>query len=70
MNFSNKGIELELGYNTRIGDVKISMNGNITTDKNRVNYIDGLPGAFIQGGQYGSNGAIYLTRSTAGMPVF
>jgi TonB-linked SusC/RagA family outer membrane protein len=69
MNFSNKGIELELTYNTHIGDVKIDMGGNITTDKNRVNYIDGLPDAFIQGGQYGSNGAIYLTRSVVGMPV-
>jgi TonB-dependent starch-binding outer membrane protein SusC len=69
MNFSNKGIELELGYKTHIGDVKIDMNGNITTVTNRVNYIDGLPGSFLQGGQYGSNGAIYLTRSTVGKPV-
>jgi TonB-dependent starch-binding outer membrane protein SusC len=69
MNFSNKGIELELSYKTHIGDVKIDMGGNITTDKNRVNFIDGLAGAFIQGGQYGSNGAIYLTRSVVGMPV-
>ena len=69
MNFTNKGIELELTYNTHIGDVKIDMGGNITTDQNRVNYIDGLPGAFIQGGQYGSNGAIYLTRSIVGKPV-
>jgi len=69
MNFSNKGIELELGYKTRIGDVKIDMGGNITTDQNRVNYIDGLPGAFIDGGQYGSNGAIYLSRSVVGRPV-
>lgn len=69
MNFSNKGIELEIGYKTHIGDVKIDMGGNITTAKNRVNYIDGLAGSFIQGGQYGSNGAVYLTRSVVGMPV-
>lgn len=69
MNFTNKGIELELGYKTHISDVKIDMSGNISTDQNRVNYIDGLPGAFLQGGQYGSNGAIYLTRSTVGRPV-
>jgi TonB-linked SusC/RagA family outer membrane protein len=69
MNFSNKGIELELGYNSHIGQVKYDMAFNITTDKNRVNYIDGLPGAFIQGGVYGSNGAIYLTRSVVGLPV-
>ncbi len=69
MNFSNKGIELELGYHSKIGQVHYDMGFNITTDQNRVNYIDGLPGAFIQGGVYGSNGAIYLTRSVVGMPV-
>ena len=45
------------------------MGGNITTDKNRVNYIDGLAGANIIGGSFGSNGAIYLTKSVVGMPV-
>jgi TonB-linked SusC/RagA family outer membrane protein len=69
MNFSNKGIELELGYHSKIGQVKYDMGFNITTDKNRVNYIDGLPGAFVQGGQFGSNGAIYLTRDVVGQPV-
>jgi TonB-linked SusC/RagA family outer membrane protein len=69
MNFSNKGLELELTYNSHIGKVKYDMGFNITTDKNRVNYIDGLPGAFIQGGQFGSNGAIYLSRDVVGQPV-
>lgn len=69
MNFSNKGIELELGYNSHIGDVKYDMAFNITTDKNRVNYINGLSGTFLQGGQYGSNGANYLTRSIVGQPI-
>src|ERR1700743_1990989 len=69
MNFSNKGIELELGYKTHIGDVKIDMGGNITTDKNRVNYIDGLPGSYLSGGYYGSNGAVSISRSVVGQPV-
>lgn len=69
MNFSNKGLELELGYRSHIGHVNYDMGFNISTDKNRVNYIDGLPDAFIQGGQYGSNGAIYLTRDVVGQPV-
>jgi TonB-linked SusC/RagA family outer membrane protein len=69
MNFSNKGIELELGYKSHIGHVNYDMGFNISTDKNRINYIDGLPGAFIQGGQYGSNGAVYLTRNVVGQPV-
>jgi TonB-linked SusC/RagA family outer membrane protein len=69
MNFSNKGIELELAYHSKIGQVHYDMGFNISTDKNRINYINGLPGAFIQGGQYGSNGAIYLTRNVVGQPV-
>lgn len=69
MNFSNKGIELELGYHSKIGQVHYDMGFNITTDKNRVNYIDGLPGAFIQGGLFGSNNSTFLTRSVVGQPV-
>ncbi len=69
MNFSNKGIELELGYHSKIGQVHYDMGFNITTDKNRVNYIDGQPGAFIQGGVFGSNDAIFLTRDVVGQPV-
>jgi len=62
MDFSNKGLELELSYNSHIGEVKYDMGFNITTDKNRVNYINGIQGTFFQGGQYGSNGANYLPR--------
>jgi hypothetical protein len=69
MNFSNKGIELELGYHSKIGQVHYDMGFNIATDKNRVNYIDGLPGAFVQGGLFGSNNSTFLTRSVVGQPV-
>ncbi len=69
MNFSNKGIELELGYHSKIGEVHYDMGFNITTDQNKVNYIDGQPDAFIQGGVFGSNNAIFLTRSVVGQPV-
>ena len=69
MNFTNKGVELEMGYNSRIGDLRFEMSFNIATYRNRVNYIDGQDSAFIQGGQFGSNGAIYLTRSVVGKPV-
>lgn len=69
MDFSNKGIELELGYHSKIGQLHYDMNFNISTDKNRVNYIDGLPGAFIQGGLFGSNNSTYLTRAVVGQPV-
>lgn len=38
---SNKGIELQLGYNTRIGAVNFNVSGNITTVKNRVITLNG-----------------------------
>ncbi len=69
MNFTNKGVELELGYNNHIGQLRYDIAFNISTYKNRVNYIDGLDSTFIQGGQFGSNGATYLSRSTVGKAV-
>jgi TonB-linked SusC/RagA family outer membrane protein len=69
MNFTNRGVELELGYNQHIGKVRFEMSFNIATYRNRVNFIDGLDSAFFQGGQFGSNGAIYLSRTTVGRPV-
>lgn len=69
MNFTNKGIELEMGYNNHVGPVRFQMSFNIATYRNKVNFIDGLDSAFIQGGQFGSNGAIYLSRSVVGKPV-
>jgi TonB-linked SusC/RagA family outer membrane protein len=69
LNFTNKGIELELSYNSHIGDVKYDMGFNITTNTNRVTHINGISGTPIPGGVYGSNGANYLTRSEVGQPV-
>jgi TonB-dependent starch-binding outer membrane protein SusC len=70
MKFSNKGIELELGYNGHIGRaLKFDMNFNFSSYRNRVNFIDGIDSTFIQGGEFGSNNSIYLNRSTVGRPV-
>ncbi|MEO5592418.1 MAG: TonB-dependent receptor [Chitinophagaceae bacterium] len=38
---SNKGIELQLGYNAKIGPVNFNVSGNITTVKNRVDKLNG-----------------------------
>ena len=70
LNFSNKGVELELGYNGHVGrEFKFDMSFNISSYHNRVNYIDGIDSTYIEGGVFGSNGAIYLSRSTVGRPV-
>ena len=57
MNFTNKGIELEMTYADKISRAfKFDMSFNIATYRNRVNYIDGVAGTYIPGGSYGSGG--------------
>lgn len=56
---SNKGIELQLGYNTKIGDVNFNASANITTVKNRVTALNG-------GTPFGGNGG----RVELGYPLF
>lgn len=68
MEFSNKGIELELGYNNYIGGLKYEVNFNIATYRNNVNYISSDSAAHIDGNAYAPT-AFSLTRSVVGMPV-
>jgi TonB-dependent starch-binding outer membrane protein SusC len=68
MNFTNKGIELELGYSgPRKTRLTYDINFNIATYRNNVTYIDGHPETFISGGLYAR--AIPLSRSKVGYPV-
>lgn len=68
MEFSNKGIELELGYQNNIGKLGYDMNFNIATYRNNVNYISSDKDAHIDGNAYAPT-AFSLTRSVVGMPV-
>jgi len=68
MEFSNKGIELELGYNNAIGDLKYEMNFNIATYRNNVAYISSDSSAHIDGSRYAPT-QFALNRSVVGMPV-
>ncbi|MEP7258348.1 MAG: SusC/RagA family TonB-linked outer membrane protein, partial [Flavitalea sp.] len=68
MNFTNKGIEIEAGfYGPKNTAVTFDMNGNVSTYRNKVTYIDGRPESFILGGLYAR--ATNLTRSIVGQPV-
>jgi hypothetical protein len=67
MKFSNKGMELELGYNNTLGDVRYEMNFNIATYRNKVLRTDDFNTPLIDGG-YGSTGR-NLNKSIIGMPV-
>ncbi len=69
MNFSNKGVELELGYNGHAGQLRYEMNLNFSTYRNRVNYIDGGVNSHLDGGYVGSGGGTALTRSIVGHPI-
>jgi len=52
---TNKGVELELGYNNKVGDVNLSVNGNVTYLQNKVTNIgvnSFFPGASFQASAY------------------
>jgi len=68
MQFSNKGIELELGYRNRLGQVSYDMNFNVATYKNNVDHISDDPTAHIDGNAYAPT-HFALTRSIVGIPV-
>lgn len=68
MKFSNKGIELELGYNNTISKkFRYELNFNISTYRNKVLFIDqdSVP---LNGDSYAPT-HFYLTRSVVGKPV-
>jgi TonB-dependent starch-binding outer membrane protein SusC len=68
MEFSNKGIELELRYNDHIGPVTFEANFNIATYRNNVKYISSDTAAHLDGNAYAPT-AFSLTRSVVGMPL-
>lgn len=64
----NTGIELELGYNKQIGELNISVNGNISHLKNEVTYLgDGID--FRDGGQGFQASSDPITRTAVGQPI-
>jgi TonB-linked SusC/RagA family outer membrane protein len=68
MNFTNKGIELEVAYyGPKSKGLNYDINFNIGTYRNKVTYIDGRPETVILGGLYARQ--VNLSRSMAGMPV-
>jgi len=66
---SNKGFELTLGYNKKLGDLNLNVSGNISTNKNKVVRLD-LPTTQLFAGNsddYGENYPITLTEE--GLPI-
>ena len=62
---SNKGIELQLSYNDRLGDVDFSVSGNFSYIKNEVTEMGELD-TFIEGGEWERE---YITRMEVDHPI-
>lgn len=64
----NKGVELELGYRKNIGDVNISVNGNISYLQNRVTDL-GRGVDYLSGGQSFQASTYPITRTAVGHAI-
>lgn len=63
----NRGIELELGYNGRVGDLTFNVSGNISHLRNRVTYL-GEDKIFLNGQTFGPQG-VEMTRTMIGYAI-
>ncbi|MBO7261157.1 MAG: TonB-dependent receptor [Bacteroidaceae bacterium] len=63
----NKGLELELGWRDRIGKLNYSINGNLSTLKNEVTYLDPTISRILYGSYYVSQ---IRTAFEVGNPIW
>jgi len=72
-NMENNGIELELGYRNKIGDLDFSINGNISHIRNKVTFLgdnQGKPVEYITLNQANFQSSTYpITRTALGQAV-
>ncbi|MFK7949690.1 MAG: SusC/RagA family TonB-linked outer membrane protein [Saprospiraceae bacterium] len=64
---TNKGIDLELGYDNSFGDLNLNVKGNVSYVKNEVTVI-GNEAGFVRGAGWGTQN-IEITRITEGLPI-
>ncbi len=63
----NSGVDLELGYEKKIGAIDLSLKGNLSFVENEVVVI-GNDAGFVRGAGWGPQG-IEITRITEGLPI-
>lgn len=63
----NRGIELELGYNGKIGDITFNVSGNVSHLRNRVTYL-GDDKDYLDGQKFGPQG-VDITRIIPGYAI-
>ena len=64
---TNKGVELQLGYNHKFGDFTVRLNGNIFYNKNTVTNLNVLP--FINTGSWQAGNPSTIQRISVGEPI-
>ena len=66
---NNTGLEFELGWQDHIGDFGYSLNGNFSTLKNKVTYLEPLAGDSVKQGSHFANYKLY-TWFEEGYPLW
>ncbi|MBB3187562.1 SusC/RagA family TonB-linked outer membrane protein [Microbacter margulisiae] len=64
---TNKGFELEIGYNKSFGKVRLGVQGNIAYNKNTITYL-GQGKQYLDGGATFQNSQYPLSRTAVGHP--
>jgi TonB-linked SusC/RagA family outer membrane protein len=64
---TNRGVDMELGYDNSFGDLNLSVKGNLSYVQNEVTVI-GNESGFVSGSRWGPQG-IEVTRITEGLPI-
>ena len=65
---TNKGVELQLGYNHKFGDFGVNLNGNISYNKNKVTDLNVL--SFLTAGTWQGGNPSQIQRITVGEPIY
>lgn len=64
----NTGLELELGYRNKLGQLNYSINGNVSRSRNEVTWLgNGL--TYLAGGQSFQSSSYPITRTAVGQPI-
>ncbi len=66
-NMENRGVELELSYGNKVGDVSYKISGNVSYLKNEVTYL-GADKKFLEGQKFGPQG-VEMTRTSVGNAI-
>lgn len=65
---SNKGFEVQLGYNKKVGDVTLNLSGNISYNKNKVTSLGNQPAQYVGSWQGASPSQLQIVQ--VGQPFY